>query len=126
VAALVVVLALAGASMAVVYLNVPRVAEPQAQPQVTRPPVVLAPPPSVALPATPSRSRGHGDWLFFFRPGDWLSRMADDALLGVVIRLEKTHTFTDGSTGPAYVVQSMEGEERVVDADELERNARLR
>jgi hypothetical protein len=52
--------------------------------------------------------------------------MTDDVLLGVVIRVEKTHPFADGSRGPAYVVQSMEGEERVVDADELERTARLR
>ena len=52
--------------------------------------------------------------------------MTDDALLGVVIRVEKSHAFTDGTTGPAYVVQSMDGDERVVDADELERTARLR
>jgi hypothetical protein len=64
--------------------------------------------------------------VFFFKPGDWLTRMADDGLLGVVVRVEKTHAFGDGSSGPAYVVRSMEGEERVVDADELERTARLR
>ncbi|HEU5193529.1 MAG TPA: hypothetical protein VFW70_02225 [Methylomirabilota bacterium] len=52
--------------------------------------------------------------------------MNDDALLGVVVRVEKSHTFPDGSSGPAYVVQSMEGEERVLDADELERTARVR
>ena len=78
----------------------------------------------VVCPDIPGR--GKSDWLFFFRPGDWLTRMNDDALLGVVVRVEKSHAFTDGSHGPAYVVQSMEGEERVVDADELERTARLR
>jgi hypothetical protein len=83
-------------------------------------------PPSPSAPAAPSRSRGRTDWLFFFRTGDWLTRMNDDALLGVVVRVEKSHTFADGSSGPAYVVQSMEGEEHVLDADELERTARVR
>ena len=89
-------------------------------------PSVAPPPPVASVPSEPSRSRGRTEWLFFFKAGDWLTRMADDGLLGVVVRAEKTHTFEDGSTGPAYVVQSMDGEERVLDADELERTARLR
>jgi len=120
----------------------PSTAEPPSPPSPgadapPRPPASAEPPsrpPSGAeLPARPSpgagaasRSRGRSDWLFFFKPGDWLARMADDAPLGVVVRLEKTHTFADGTLGPAYVVQSIEGEERIVDADELERSARLR
>ena len=82
--------------------------------------------PIVPRPVAPSRSRGRDDWLFFFNPGDWLVRMSDDALLGVVVGLEKTHGFADGTRGPAYVVESMEGEQRALDADELERTARLR
>ena len=67
-----------------------------------------------------------GHWLFFFKAGDRLARMTDDALLGVVVRADRTHTFADGSVGPVYLVRSMDGQERAIDADELERTARLR
>jgi hypothetical protein len=124
--------ALAAVGVTAVYLTSPplpppavREPEPAPAPSVApvAPPAPSATPPG---PAVRSRSRGRTDWVFFFKPGDWLTRMADDGLLGVVVRVEKTHAFGDGSSGPAYVVQSMEGEERVVDADELERTARLR
>ncbi len=75
--------------------------------------------------AAVSRSRGRADWLFFFKPGDWLGRMTNDAPLGVVVRVERAHTFADGSVGPAYVIRSTDGEERTMDADELERSARI-
>ena len=115
------------AGMTAVYVTMPPALQPvTSEPDTVPAPVAAAPPPRAAVPAGPSRSRGHSDWLFFFKPGDWLIRMTDEALLGVVIRIEKTHAFADGSSGPAYVVQSIEGEERVLDADELERTARLR
>ena len=130
VATLVVLFALTAAGVAAVYVTrPPSPSLVPAQPELApTPPVTPPPPPAAGAPApnAPSRSRGRTEWLFFFKPGDWLTRMADDGLLGVVVRVEKTHTFADGSTGPAYVVQSMEGEERVLDADELERTARLR
>jgi len=126
------VLALAPLGIAAIHVTTPFVAPPLPR-QVDVPRTVDAAPagespaaPSSAPPVIVSRSRGRTDWVFFFGPGDWLTRMADDALLGVVVRVEKTHAFVDGSRGPAYVVQSMEGEERVIDADELERSARLR
>lgn len=72
-----------------------------------------------------SRSRGQSEWAFFFRAGDTLSRMKDGTLLGEVLRLERQHRFPDGSTGPAYVVRSPDQSERVFDADELERRARI-
>jgi len=75
-------------------------------------------------PARPSRSRGQSDWTFFFRVGDTLSRMSDGAALGVVVRLERTHAFPDG-TGPAYVIRSQDQREVVFDADDLERSARI-
>jgi hypothetical protein len=82
--------------------------------------------PAVTPPASAaSRSRGRTDWLFFFKPGDQLARMADDAPLGLVIRIERRHTFPDGTTGPAYLVQIPEGGQRFMDADEVERGARL-
>lgn len=85
-----------------------------------------APAPAVAAPSPrPSRSKGQGDWTFFFRAGDTLSRMADGVPLGVVTRLERSHSFPDGSVGPAYVVRSLEQQEAVFDADELERSARI-
>lgn len=126
--ALVLVFVLAAVGMAAVYLTAPVVAPPvPSQARIATPAVEApVPPPVSSPPPVASRSRGRTDWLFFFKPGDWLTRMADDALLGVVIRVEKTYAFSDGSRGPAYVVQSMEGEERVIDADELERSARLR
>jgi len=74
----------------------------------------------------PSRSRGRGDWLFFFKTGDRLARMSDDAPAGMVLRTEKSHAFGDGTTGPAYLLQLPDGGgQRFVDADELERGARL-
>jgi hypothetical protein len=120
---------LSAAGVTAVYLTMPPVAPPSQSPAQAAPaPVAVAPSgePAVPGPQVASRSRGRADWLFFFRPGDWLTRMTDEALLGVVVRVESAHTFADGSSGPAYVVQSMEGEERVLDADELERSARLR
>ncbi|MGH7414084.1 MAG: hypothetical protein ACREKJ_07765 [Candidatus Rokuibacteriota bacterium] len=91
--------------------------------------------PAAAVPSTPepapapapivSRSKGQSDWAFFFRAGDTLSRMADGTPLGVVVRLERKHTFPDGSTGPAYVVRSPDQQESAFDADELERRARI-
>ena len=97
---------------------------------VAETPVVAAPEPASApiVPDSaprPSRSKGQGDWTFFFRPGDTLSRMADGVPLGVVTRLERSHSFPDGSVGPAYVVRSVEQQEVVFDADELERSARI-
>ena len=91
------------------------------------PAVVSAPPPAPEpepVP-TPSRSRGQRDWAFFFRAGDTLSRMKDGTPLGLVLRLERQHRFADGSTGPAYVVQTTDRGESVFDADELERGARI-
>ena len=78
-----------------------------------------------AAAARVSRSKGQSDWAFFFRAGDTLSRMTDGAALGVVERLERTHSFPDGSTGPAYVVRSADQREVVFDADELERSSRI-
>jgi hypothetical protein len=72
-----------------------------------------------------SRSKGQSDWAFFFRAGDTLSRMTDGSALGVVVRLERAHSFPDGSAGPAYVVRSADQRETVFDADELERSARI-
>lgn len=126
-ATLAVVFTIAAAGIIAVYVMTPLVAPPPPSETAPSPAPAVAPP--AATPSAPgalSRSRGRSDWLYFFKPGDWLIRMADDGLLGVVVRVEKTHAFPDGSTGPAYVVQSMEGEERVIDADELERAARLR
>ena len=85
-------------------------------------------PREAAAPAAPerSRSRGRGDWLFFFKTGDRLARMSDDAHAGMVLRTEKNHAFGDGTTGPAYLLQLPDGGgQRFVDADELERSARL-
>jgi len=90
---------------------------------------MAAPAPSGPESATPapvvSRSRGQSEWAFFFRPGDTLTRMADGSALGVVVRLERRHTFPDGSTGPAYVIRSADQRESAFDADELERRARI-
>jgi len=124
---LAVLFALTAAAVTALYVTLP--SGPSSMPGRPEPaptPAVAPPAPAVTTPNTPSRSRGRSEWLFFFKPGDWLTRMADEGLLGVVVRVEKTHTFADGSTGPAYVVQSIDGEERVLDADELERTARLR
>lgn len=98
-------------------------------PPVVEPVVVASPVPAAPAPAAPapsvSRSKGQSDWAFFFRAGDTLSRMADAAPLGVVARLERSHAFSDGSVGPAYVVRSADQRETVFDADELERSARV-
>ncbi len=100
-------------------------------------PVAESRPAEVPMPAAPSvtesptpapvvsRSRGQTEWAFFFRPGDTLSRMTDGSPLGIVARLERRHTFPDGSTGPAYVVRSADQQESAFDADELERRARI-
>jgi hypothetical protein len=109
---------------AVAYLVRP----PLAPPMESRTETPAAPPSAPAMVARepgPSRSRGRTDWLFYFKPGDWLTRMANDAILGVVVRLENVHRFPDGTTGPAYVIQTMEGDERTVDADELERTSKI-
>ena len=107
------------------------------RPHETRPPaaesrpttgteVMAAPAADTPLAATRvSRSKGQSDWAFFFRAGDTLSRMTDGAVLGVVVRLERVHSFPDGSAGPAYVVRSADQREAVFDADELERSARI-
>jgi hypothetical protein len=92
-------------------------------------PVVAAPEPAPAAVVPepgprPSRSKGQTDWTFFFRAGDTLSRMADGVALGIVVRLERSHSFPDGSVGPAYIVRSAE-QEAAFDADELERSARI-
>jgi hypothetical protein len=85
------------------------------------------PAPAVTSEPEPSRSRGRADWLFFFKPGDQLVRMGDDAAMGMVIRTIPRHDFSDGTVGPAYVLQLPDGGgQRVVDADELERGGRLR
>ena len=87
---------------------------------------VASPAPESPEPApVVSRSRGQIEWAFFFRPGDTLSRMTDGSPLGVVARLERRHTFPDGSTGPAYVLRSADQQESAFDADELERRARI-
>jgi len=97
---------------------------------VAETPVVAAPEPAPAAavpePAPrPSRSKGQSDWMFFFRAGDTLSRMADGVALGTVVRLERSHSFPDGSVGPAYIVRSAEQQDAAFDADELERSARI-
>jgi hypothetical protein len=94
---------------------------PAAVPMPTAPSVTESPAPAPVVP----RSRGQTEWAFFFRPGDTLSRMTDGSPLGVVARLERRHTFPDGSTGPAYVVRSADQQESAFDADELERRARI-
>ena len=96
-------------------------------PPMAEPPRAIASPeaPPPAPPAQLSRSKGQSDWAFFFRAGDTLSRMADGGPLGVVARLERSHSFPDGSIGPAYIVRSADQREIVFDADELERSARI-
>jgi hypothetical protein len=92
------------------------------------PPAPARPTEPTPAPAAqePSRSRGRGDWLFFFKTGDRLARMSDDAPAGMILRTEKSHSFGDGTTGPAYLLQLPDGGgQRFMDADELERTARL-
>jgi len=104
----------------------PRIAAPPPEPRATAAPEPAGPraetPP--ASPERPSRSKGQSDWTFFFRVGDTLTRMSDGTVLGVVVRLERTHPFPDGA-GPAYVVRSQDQREAVFDADALERSARI-
>lgn len=97
---------------------------PGGQPALSRPP---APPPAATGPTlrAASRSRGRTDWLFFFGPGDRLTRMSDDVPVGMVLRTEPAHTFPDGTLGPAYLLQVPDGGQRFMDADELERTSRL-
>jgi hypothetical protein len=108
-----------------------RVVAPPAAPSAAAPELAPAPVPAppapapAAAPVARSRSRGHADWIFFLKPGDRLTRMGDAAALGMVIRTEKLHTFPDGTTGPAYLLQIPEGGQLFVDADELERGARI-
>ncbi|HET7341128.1 MAG TPA: hypothetical protein VFL90_06670 [Methylomirabilota bacterium] len=86
---------------------------------------LLAPAPPAGRAPVPSRSRGRTDWLFFFKAGDRLARMGEDTPLGEIVRTENVHAFPDGSSGPAYIVRAPDGEERALDADELERGARV-
>jgi hypothetical protein len=106
-----------------------RVVEPPAAPSVAAPALAPAPAPPAPAPAPSplarSRSRGRADWIFFLKPGDRLTRMGDEAELGMVIRTERQHTFPDGTIGPAYLLQIPEGGQIFIDADELERGARL-
>jgi hypothetical protein len=99
--------------------------QPIAQPRIVAIPDPAGPVSTPDPAPRPSRSKGQSDWAFFFRSGDTLSRMADGVPLGVVIRLERSHSFPDGSVGPAYVVRSATQQEAVFDADELERSARI-
>jgi hypothetical protein len=123
--------ALAGSAVTAAFF-VLRPAAPPSPPielrSVPTPPASEQPREAVAPSAAPepSRSRGRGDWLFFFKTGDRLARMSDDAPAGMVLRTEKRHAFGDGTTGPAYLLQLPDGGgQRFVDADELERSARL-
>jgi hypothetical protein len=90
-----------------------------------------APPAETTIaPAPPSRpaklrSRGRTDWFFFFKAGDRLARMGEGTPVGEVVRTEAAHAFPDGTSGPAYVLRTPAGEERVLDADELEGSAKL-
>ena len=122
--------ALAGSAVtAAFFLLRPAAAPPpielrsEPSPPAAEPPREATGPPSAR---EPSRSRGRGDWLFFFKTGDRLVRMSDDAPAGMVLRTEKARAFGDGTTGPAYLLQLPDGGgQRFVDADELERRARL-
>ncbi len=123
--------ALVGAAVtAAVLVFKPTAPPPAIEPRPARPAPSAetpAPAPAIAPPGPePSRSRGRADWLFFFKAGDQLVRMGDDAPLGLVIRTVPKHTFADGTVGPAYLVQIPDGGgQRFVDADELERGGRL-
>jgi len=101
-----------------------RVATPRSAPQAAVAPEPAAVPAPAPSPERISRSRGQSDWTFFFRAGDSLSRMSDGGTLGVVVRLERAHSFPDG-VGPAYVVRSPDQRETIFDADQLERGARV-
>jgi hypothetical protein len=127
VAVVVLLLAAGGAVIAAVLIWGP---PPPAPPLERRPDTRPAPAaPARTTPAerapAPSRSRGRTDWLFFFRPGDRLARMGEETPLGEIVRTDNAHAFPDGTTGPAYVLRTPSGEERTVDADELETSARV-
>jgi hypothetical protein len=116
------------AATAVTLLSVPRKTSPTVElppAEAPAPAPAAAPEPAPAADPITSRSRGQSDWAFFFRPGDTLSRMREGTPLGVVVRLEREHRFVDGSTGPAYVIRTPDQGELVLDADELERRARI-
>jgi hypothetical protein len=124
--------AVAGAALAgiVAFVLWPTPSRPPAPvEQAPAAPAAVPEPAREAPPAAapvPSRSRGRTDWLFFFKPGDQLVSMAEEAPLGMVIRTQMVHTFPDATTGPAYLLQIPAGGQRFVDADELERGARLK
>jgi len=122
--------ALSGSAVtAAFFLLRPAAAPPPIERRSEPSPPAVEPPREAAGPPSarePSRSRGRGDWLFFFKTGDRLARMSDDAPAGMVLRTAKSHAFGDGTTGPAYLLQLPDGGgQRFVDADELERSARL-
>ena len=128
--ALAVAMLLGAAASAVVFTLRPAAPPPALAPRPETPaPTLPEPVRSTPTPPTvlePSRSRGRADWLFFFKAGDRLVRMTDDMPLGLVIRTVPKHTFADGTTGAAYLVQVPDGGgQRFVDADELERGGRL-
>jgi hypothetical protein len=111
----------------VALLGRPHETPPAAESRPTAGAEVMAPPAgdTQAAAVRVSRSKGQSEWAFFFRAGDTLSRMTDGAALGAVVRLERAHSFPDGSAGPAYVVRSADQRETVFDADDLERSARI-
>jgi hypothetical protein len=51
--------------------------------------------------------------------------MGDQQPLGVVQATVKRHVFPDGTNGPAYVLRGPSGADVTIDADELERGARV-
>jgi hypothetical protein len=127
-AVLAVVVVLAGAVVAAVVVWRPPEAPPlERRPEAParRPDVSREPAPTAAESPPPSRSRGRADWIFFFKPGDRLVRMGDETPVGYVVRTENAHVFPDGQTGPAYVLSTPAGDEQPIDADELERTAKL-
>ena len=78
-------------------------------------------------PPAPSDARGdtdRPDHVFFFSRGDQLVTMSGESL-GTVERLERTHTFPDGTVGAAYVVRTPAETVAVFHASQLERAARL-
>jgi hypothetical protein len=121
--------ALAGAAVAAaVFVLKPAPPPPviESRPPAPAPPAEPATSPEPPRAPEPSRSRGRTDWLFFFKAGDQLVRMSDDAPIGMVIRTVPKHAFADGTVGPAYFVQLPDGGgQRFMDADELERGGRL-
>jgi len=118
--------ALAGAAVSAAVFTLRPAGPPPALEQPPAPPVAAPAAPTPPPAPEPSRSRGRTDWLFFFKTGDQLVRMGDEAPIGMVIRTVPSHAFRDGTVGPAYLVQVPDGGgQRFVDADELERGGRL-